>query len=89
MEGEEKNEFVLYEDDNNEKEEERRENSQNEIDMITDEEYMLECARYGDYNGLIQLFEDVGSKLDVNYIDEKQNTALRNKKNIIFRHGIS
>jgi hypothetical protein len=75
----EKNEFVIYEEKIKD-EEERIENSQSEIEMISDEEYMLECARYGDFEDLKNLFNEV-KNLDVNYKDNKNNTALRKKQN--------
>ncbi len=77
MEGEEKNEFVLYEDESNDKEEERRENSMSEVEMISDEEYMLECARFGEKEDLLRLFEELKDQININYQDFKKNTALR------------
>lgn len=71
----ENNEFVIYEKKIKD-EEERIENSQSEIEMISDEEYMLECARYGEFEDLKNLFQEV-KNLDVNYKDNKQNTAIR------------
>jgi hypothetical protein len=71
----EKNEFVIYEEKIKD-EEERIENSQSEIEMISDEEYMLECARYGEFEDIKNLIQEV-KNLDVNYKDNKQNTALR------------
>ena len=72
---EEKNEFVLYEDKAND-DEERIENSASDIEMISDEEYLLECARFGEFVDLNNLFDEVKS-LNVNYLDFKKNTALR------------
>ena len=72
---EEKNEFVLYEDKAND-EEERIENSASDIEMISDEEYLLECARFGEFVDLNNLFYEV-KNLNVNYQDFKKNTALR------------
>lgn len=71
----ENNEFVIYEEKIKD-EEERIENSQSEIEMISDEEFMLECARYGEFEDLKNLFQEV-KNLDVNYKDNKQNTAIR------------
>lgn len=89
MEGsEEKNEFIIYEDTKKDREEERIENSQSDIEMISDQEYMLECARFGELEDLKKLFEEVGeNNLDVNYQDEKKNTALRKFHLIMFRYG--
>lgn len=74
----EKTEFILYEDKTKDNEE-RIENSQSDIEMITDEEYLLECARYGEIEDLRNLFDEV-KDLNVNYQDNKQNTALRKNK---------
>jgi hypothetical protein len=67
-------EIIIYEE--HEKEEERIEQSESEVEVISDEEYMLECARYGDYEDLKNLFEE-NKTIDVNYTDNRQNTALR------------
>ena len=83
---EEKNEFVLYEDKAND-DEERIENSASDIEMISDEEYLLECARFGEFVDLNNLFDEV-KNLNVNYLDFKKNTALRiNLLNFYFRYG--
>ena len=79
----EKTEFVLYEENVNRNKEEQIENSGSEIEMISDEEYLLECARFGDLEDLIQLFKEV-PKIEVNYPDVKKNTALRNNNIVIF-----
>jgi hypothetical protein len=68
------NEFVLYQDE--EKDEERIDHSGSEIEMISDEEYMLECARFGDLDDLKALFEE-NKNIDVNYKDNRSHTALR------------
>jgi hypothetical protein len=81
-----KTEFILYEEKTKDNEE-RIENSQSDIEMITDEEYLLDCARYGEIEDLRNLFEEV-KDLNINYQDSKQNSALR-KYNLIIRHGCS
>ena len=73
-------EILLYEE--SEKDEERIEQSESEVEIISDEEYMLECARYGDYEDLRNLFEE-NKAIDINYTDNRQNTALR--KSIFFQ----
>jgi hypothetical protein len=72
-----KDEIILYEE--HEREEERIEQSESEVEIISDEEFMLECARYGDFEDLQNLFDE-NKTIDVNYADNRQNTALR--KNI-------
>lgn len=71
---ENQDEIILYEEC--EKDEERIEQSESEVEIISDEEYMLECARYGDYEDLKILFEE-NKAIDINYTDNRQNTALR------------
>ena len=82
-------EVILYEE--HDKEEERIEQSESEVEVISDEEYMLECARYGDYEDLKNLFEEIKT-IDINYSDNRQNTALRmiNLYNYEskYRHGL-
>jgi hypothetical protein len=68
-----KDEIILYEEEN--KNEERIENSTSDIETISDEEYMLECARYGDTSDLINLLKE--ANVDINYKDFRGNTALR------------
>jgi hypothetical protein len=80
-----KDEILLYEE--KEKDEERIEQSESEVEMISDEEYMLECARYGDYEDLKNLFEE-NKTIDINHIDNRQNTALRKVFSIICRYGL-
>jgi hypothetical protein len=72
---EEKTEFVIYEERTKD-EEERIENSCSDIEMISDEEYLLECARYGDFDELKNLMQEA-KDLDVNYKDSKSNSAIR------------
>ena len=79
IENDEKSEFILYEEKRKDNEE-RIENSQSDIEMITDEEYLLDCARYGEIEDLRNLFEEV-KDLNINYQDSKLNTALRKLKN--------
>jgi ankyrin repeat protein len=67
-------EIILYQDENKNTEE-RIENSQSDIETISDEEYLLECARYGEAADLINLLKEV--KIDINYKDYRGNTALR------------
>lgn len=69
-------EIILYEEQD--KEEERIEQSESEVEMLSDEEYMLECARFGDYEDLKNLFEE-NKTIDVNYTDNRKNTPLRIK----------
>jgi ankyrin repeat protein len=73
MEGD-NDEIVLYEEENKNNEE-RIENSTSDIETISDEEYLLECARYGDTGDLIALLKEVN--IDINYKDFRGNTALR------------
>lgn len=80
-----KEEILLYEE--TERDEERIEQSESEVEMISDEEYMLECARYGDYEDLKNLFEE-NKTIDINYTDNRQNTALRKLFFIIARYGL-
>lgn len=72
---EEAEEAVLYEDKANDSEE-RIENSQSDIEHISDEEYLIECARYNDLEELLQLFKD-NLEIDINYKDFRGNTAVR------------
>lgn len=67
------NEIILYQEQNID--EERIDNSTSQIELISDEEYLLECARYGDKDDMINLFED-NKGIDVNYKDSKDNTAV-------------
>jgi len=73
-ESKENDEIILFEE--HEREEERIEQSESEVEIISDEEYMLECARYGDFEDLKKLFEE-NKTIDINYVDNRQNTALR------------
>ena len=73
-ENKENDEIILYEE--HEREEERIEQSESEVEIISDEEFMLECARYGDFEDLKKLFEE-NKTMDINYVDNRQNTALR------------
>jgi hypothetical protein len=66
-------EFVLYEDES--RNEERIENSTSDIEMISDEEYLLECARFGEYAELVPFLKS--THIDINYKDERGNNALR------------
>jgi hypothetical protein len=76
---EEPEEIILFEEQNK-PEEERIENSVSDIEEISREEFLLECARYGDYNDMISLIEEckeINYNLDINYSDSKKNSALR------------
>jgi hypothetical protein len=66
-------EFVLYEDES--KNEERIDNSTSDIEMISNEEYLLECARFGEYSELVSFLKS--TEIDINYKDERGNNALR------------
>jgi hypothetical protein len=76
---EEPEEIILFEEQNK-PEEERIENSVSDIEEISREEFLLECARYGDYNDMISLIDEckeIKYNLDINYYDSKKNSALR------------
>lgn len=82
MVDENKNEFLIYQDTTRVIDEEQRENSNSQIEMISDEEYMLECARYGEYDDLIKLLNEI--QLDLNYQDTNGNSSLRTYKLILY-----
>lgn len=86
MEDKNPEEIVLYQDSDRE-EEERIENSQSDIEHISDEDFMMDCSRYGDTQELIDLFKEVPN-ININYKDFRGNTALRNIFcNNMFRYG--
>ena len=68
------NEIVLYEEEI--KNEERIENSVSDIETISDGDYLLECARFGDKDELVNLLKSTNN-LDINFKDERGNNALR------------
>jgi len=70
-----KDEIVLIEDDPKDKNDVGDISSSSEV-MLTDEEFLLECARFGELNDLIQLLHEV-KDLNVNYKDFRGNSALR------------
>ena len=65
-------EFVLK-PENADQSEERIENSEIQ-EYISNEEYFMECARYNDFEELCQLIKE---GINVNYKDNRNNTALR------------
>ena len=76
---EEPQEIILYQE-SSKNEEERIENSVSDIEEISREEYLLECARYGEIDDLRNLIEEsknINYNLDINYLDFKKNSALR------------
>lgn len=81
-------EIVLYEEEEKSCNEEKMENSQSDVEMITNEEFLLECARYAELHDLINLIEE-DKQLDINYKDFRNNTALRKDFNKLCRYGIS
>lgn len=66
-------EFVIYEEES--KNEERIDNSTSDIEMISNEEYLLECARFGEFSELVPFLKT--TEIDINYKDERGNNALR------------
>jgi hypothetical protein len=74
-EGHQNEEFTLFFKNENPS---QNTNEEQKEELITDEEYMLECARFGDLEDLINLIKEVPD-LDINYKDNKLNTALRKK----------
>jgi len=68
--------FILFKPDNTQDKEEAIENSQSDVEMITDEEYLIDCARYNDFDDLKKLIAET-KDLNINYQDDRQNTALR------------
>jgi hypothetical protein len=76
---EEPEEIILYED-KVKPEEERIENSVSDIEEISREDFLLECARYGDFDDIKSLIDEcleIKYTLDINYSDHKKNSALR------------
>jgi len=49
---------------------------ENEEDFISDEEFMLDCSRFGDLNELKNLFIENPS-ININFVDKRKNNALR------------
>ena len=68
--------FILFKPEENQNKEEAMENSQSDVEMITDEEYLIDCARYNDKDEIQKLISE-SKDLNINYQDDRQNTALR------------
>ena len=68
--------FVLFSQSENPNKEEAMENSQSDVEMMTDEDYLIDCARYNDFEELKKLLEE-RKDININYQDGRQNTALR------------
>lgn len=73
-------EIVLIEEKDSNRNDEEGTNTSNSEIMLTDEEYFLECARFGEIKELIAFMNEVKS-FDVNSRDFRGNTALR--KNLL------
>lgn len=72
------NEMILIDDNNNNSElkDFKNSNSNEEEEFITDEEYMLDCSRFGELENLKNLLLENPS-VDINYTDGRKNNALR------------
>ena len=69
--------FILFKPESNNKNfEEAIENSQSDVEMISDEDYLVDCARYNDFDEIKKLLLE-SKELNINYQDNRQNTALR------------
>jgi len=55
-----------------------------ENELISDEEYLLDCCRFGDLEDLKNLFIE-NPKIDLNYSDTNKNNSLRKEKKIILK----
>lgn len=80
-------EAILYEEIEKNRHEENMENSQSDVEYITNDEFLLDCARYGEVNDLLNLLEE-DKKLNINYKDFRGNTALRMQYLLTFRYGL-
>ncbi len=75
---EEQSEIILIDDKNNYNLliDLKMENEDEEGELISDEEYMIDCCRYGDLEDLKNLFLE-NSNIEINYTDGRKNNALR------------
>jgi hypothetical protein len=63
-------------DTNKIKNEKEKTNEEEELESITDEEYLLDCSRFGDLDELKNLLEE-NKTIDINYKDQNKNNSLR------------
>lgn len=75
---EEFNEMVLIEDYTQESKDNEKSNlnEEGESEFITDEEFLLDCCRFGDTEDLNNLFNE-NPNININYTDSRKNNALR------------